>query len=86
MVLTGGGAKLPGIVDLVKRSLRLPASLGLPNAITSGIDRIQDPVFSTALGLVAWGKEMTITGGKKKGLGLGSLDGVLKRMFKSLMP
>ncbi len=86
VVVTGGGAKLPGIIELCKRQLRLPASLGLPNDMSSGIDRVQDPVFTTALGLVSWGKEMAGSGSKKKGMGLGSLDGVFKRMFKSLMP
>ena len=86
IVITGGGAKLPGIVELFKRQLRLPASLGLPNGMNSGIDRIQDPVFSTALGLVAWGREMSVAHRNKKGIGLGSMENVLKRMFKSLMP
>ena len=86
IVLTGGGSKLPGMVDLVKRALRLPASMGLPNGITSGIDRVQDPVFSTALGLVAWGKEMALHGNKKSSFDVANVGGAFKRMFKSLMP
>src|SRR3989338_7317142 len=30
VILTGGGAKLPGIVDFAKKQLRLPISLGMP--------------------------------------------------------
>ena len=74
------------LVEIAKRALRLPASLGLPQGITSGIDRIQDPVFSTAVGLVAWGKEMAHHSKKKSSLDLGNVGGAFKRMFKSLMP
>jgi cell division protein FtsA len=55
VVLTGGGAKIPGLVDLAKKSLRLPASLGYPIGITSYTDRVQDLSFTTAIGLVQWG-------------------------------
>jgi len=55
VVLTGGGAKLPGIVDLAKRKLKLPVSLGYPLNVTSITDRVNDLSFSTAIGLVQWG-------------------------------
>jgi cell division protein FtsA len=31
-ILTGGGAKLPGIVELAKKQLRLPVIIGLPGS------------------------------------------------------
>lgn len=55
VILTGGGAKLPGLVDLAKTKLRLPASLGYPVGVTSITDRISDLSFTTAMGLVQWG-------------------------------
>ena len=55
IVLTGGGASLPGLVDLAKREFRLPASVGLPLNITSAIDKIHEPTFTTAIGLLIWG-------------------------------
>ena len=56
-ILTGGGAKLPGLVEAAKRNLRLPASLGAPSGLVSASDGINDPAFSTAIGLVKWGSE-----------------------------
>jgi cell division protein FtsA len=55
VVLTGGGAKLPGLVDLAKDKLRLPVQLGYPVGMTSITDRVNDLAFSGAIGLVQWG-------------------------------
>ncbi|MEA3249076.1 MAG: cell division protein FtsA [Patescibacteria group bacterium] len=55
VILTGGGAKLPGLVDLAKDKLRLPVSLGYPVNMSSITDRINDLSFTTAMGLVQWG-------------------------------
>ncbi len=57
-VLTGGGAKLPGLVELVKKKLRLPASLGQPKEASSAIDKVNDLTFTTAVGLVLWGDQV----------------------------
>ncbi|MFH0874221.1 MAG: cell division protein FtsA [Candidatus Komeilibacteria bacterium] len=52
VVLTGGGAKLQGIIDVAKDRLRLPAFLGKPLLVGSAIEKINDPRYTTALGLV----------------------------------
>jgi len=57
VVLSGGGAKLPGIVELAKRQLKLPAQLGYPQAVPDLPEQVDDPTFVTALGLVLWGSE-----------------------------
>lgn len=54
VVLTGGGAKLPGLVDLAKETLRLPAQVGYPKPLGGVLDRVDDPEFATAIGLVLW--------------------------------
>ena len=82
VVLTGGGAKLTGVANLAKRELRLPASGGLPQNLTSAIDRNNDPIFSTALGLVTWGQEAEIKTTQKGSFRLSQAGNVLKRLFK----
>lgn len=52
VVLTGGGAKLHGIVDLAKRELRLPAQLGFPHALPAVVGATDDPSFAAAVGLL----------------------------------
>ncbi len=49
IVLTGGGAKLPGIVELAKKELKLPCRIGKPSHFT-GLD--EDPSLSTVSGLI----------------------------------
>jgi cell division protein FtsA len=56
-VLCGGGAKLDGIMEVAKKELRLPVSIGCPADITSISEKINDPAFGTAIGLVKLGSE-----------------------------
>lgn len=57
-VFVGGGAKIPGLVDLAKRTLRLPASIGYPMNLASVTDKVNDLGYTTAVGLVKWGSVM----------------------------
>lgn len=76
-VLTGGGAKMSGIVELAKKELKLPIQIGIPEfpeaELTGGGLRaqIEDPEFSLAAGLLLWGMEHALKetswGGAKKG-------------------
>lgn len=59
VVLIGGGAKLPGIVEVTKKKLKLPTCLGFAQNLTSAIDKVQDLGFLTAVGLVVWGEQLT---------------------------
>ncbi len=55
IVLTGGGAILPQISDLVKKNIKLPCRIGASNNMDP---LIEDPKFSVAAGLVAYGSEI----------------------------
>jgi cell division protein FtsA len=97
VVLTGGGAKLPGMVEVGKRVLRLPCAYAMTTAPSSMPELIQDPAFSTAVGLVLWtyenerredGKGMpSAMGIGVKGSDLlGKLGNPIKKIFKSFIP
>jgi cell division protein FtsA len=91
VVLTGGGSKIPGLVELTKKKLRLPASLGYPLGVTSITDRVNDLAFSTAIGLVQWGINDTPEGSKKKkGMNFGrpveKVTAGLKKIFGAFVP
>jgi cell division protein FtsA len=60
VVFVGGTAKLPGILEVARKYLRLPASLGLPHGLISATDKINDPAFTTAIGLVKWGADFIV--------------------------
>ncbi len=53
-ILTGGGAKMNGIVEVAKKKLKIPVSIGKPQLAVSHIDKLDDPQFTTALGLVCY--------------------------------
>ncbi|HYV33514.1 MAG TPA: hypothetical protein VE973_01560, partial [Candidatus Limnocylindria bacterium] len=92
IVITGGGSKLPGIVEFSKKHLRLPTTLGKPQNVSTIIDRVGDPSFATVSGLVLWGGRYTSSVGHAQ---LGSMvknimsnQGVAKirKWFKSFLP
>ena len=90
-ILTGGGAKLPGIVELAKKHLRLPVSIGMPSSVTTVIDRVDDPSYATAVGLVSWanefllGKSRTVNKFARKVLENDTVD-KMRKWFKSFLP
>lgn len=91
VVLTGGGAKLPGVVELAKKQLRLPVIVGSPGAVTTVIDRVDDPSYATAVGLVLWANEFllgssrTVNKFTRKVLENDSVKN-LRKWFKSFLP
>lgn len=68
VVVTGGGAKMPGIVDLAKEELKLPAQIGIPVLDNLEVNdpevrlELEDPRFSVALGLLLWGGDESFKG------------------------
>ena len=83
-VIVGGGTKLPGMTELVKRELKLHTQIGFPNLDNFEIlnpthrELLDDPVFSTATGLLSWGD--VETGGTHR------TWGVVKNFFENLIP
>jgi len=55
IVLTGGGAKMPKLVELAKEKFHLPSRLGKPRGIL-GLE--EDPSLSTVCGLVLLGQDL----------------------------
>lgn len=89
-VLTGGGAKLPGMIDLAKRCLRLPASLGYPQELVSNLDKVSDVSFTTAVGLVLWGSQLQKNNFANfpfsQFKSVDKATGQIKKWLKSLLP
>lgn len=52
VVITGGVAKLPGIAEFCKEKLQLASRVGTLREINGLIDTVQDPSYSTAVGLM----------------------------------
>lgn len=63
VVLLGGGAKIPSLVDLAKEGLKLPAQVGFPLELEGIIEEVDDPAFATAIGLVLWSIDERVKSG-----------------------
>ncbi|MBI5077241.1 cell division protein FtsA [Candidatus Falkowbacteria bacterium] len=55
LVLIGGGAKLPGMVEVGKKKTMLPTAVGASKRFNTAVDKVNDIAFATGLGLVMWG-------------------------------
>lgn len=66
-VITGGGALLPGVVDLAKDMLRLPSHIGYPKPQGGIVDQVDSPDFAAAVGTVLLARERSRVGGKSVG-------------------
>jgi len=60
-VLTGGGAKLNGILDMVDQVLRRPARIALPLPLPKMPSDLLDPSYATCLGLLLYAYRMRNT-------------------------
>lgn len=80
-VITGGTAKLPGCVDLAKNVLALPSQTGFPIPLGGLVDKVDDPAFATAIGLILWGQEESQGQNREKGIFGGKMvGGVISEM------
>ncbi|MBP7057313.1 cell division protein FtsA [Candidatus Gracilibacteria bacterium] len=55
VVLTGGGVKIAGCVEVAKQMLNLPVQVGYPVEVEGIVDNIDDPAYATVIGLLLWG-------------------------------
>jgi cell division protein FtsA len=53
-VLTGGGARLAGLLDVAESLLRVPARLGYPVPLSRMPEELVRPEFSTAIGMLLY--------------------------------
>jgi cell division protein FtsA len=85
VVLTGGGAKMPGIEELAKELLDLPAIVGKPEGFSGIVERINDPAFAAPVGLMLenMGHAQVAV---NPGAGIGRTVDRIKGVFKNLLP
>ncbi len=55
IVLTGGSAKMEGMVDLAEEVFHMPVRLGVPQYVGGLKGVVQNPIFATGVGLVLYG-------------------------------
>ena len=81
IILVGGGAKLPKIVDFAKKDLKLTVKIGTPSGI---ISLNSDPAFLGVMGLVVAGADSEYQGGRSR-IAAGLMQKI-KKVFKPFIP
>jgi len=66
IVLTGGSSLLPGMIEVSKQILKLPVRLGFPHYEGELADMVNDPSYSTAIGLLNFATEKNSLGSMYK--------------------
>src|SRR3989338_1362975 len=89
IVITGGGAKLPGVTELFRDELRLATQVGFPRdkifeaESKSMLEFIESPEYALVLGLVLSSKQAH---GNRLSLNGGGVSKFFKNFFKNFLP
>ncbi len=84
-ILCGGGSKIPGIVDLGREILGLPVQIGFPKDVEGFTDRIDDPSFANAVGLLHFANRYGDSGSFLD-FHFGKCFGKINQWFQKIMP
>jgi cell division protein FtsA len=64
IVLTGGSAKMEGAIELAEEIFHAPVRLGLPHGVSGLVDVVRNPIHSTGVGLLLFGRENYVRRGR----------------------
>ena len=78
IVLTGGAAKMEGVIELAEEIFHMPVSLGAPRNVAGLKDMVRNPVYATGVGLLLYGKEREEEQPGRKARGRGSFNRIKK--------
>jgi len=84
IVVTGGSAKMEGVSDLAEEIFRMPVRLGLPRYITGLVDVVRNPIYSTGVGLLLYGRQQQLERqiNNVTGEGFNNVFGRMKKWFQ----
>ncbi|MGH8524579.1 MAG: cell division protein FtsA, partial [Gammaproteobacteria bacterium] len=79
IVLTGGSSKMEGAIELAEEVFHRQVRLGVPQNVTGLVDVVRNPVYSTGVGLLLFGRDSARSGSRPSGAE-GGFSGVWERM------
>src|SRR6202166_2931578 len=79
IVLTGGSAKMEGAIELAEEVFHVTVRLGLLGQVKGLADAVQNPIYSTGVGLLLYARENAAPAARGALLG-GGMGGALNRM------
>ena len=57
VVLTGGGSKMEGVIELAEEVFHMPVRLGTPQYVAGLVDVVRNPIYATGVGLLLFGNQ-----------------------------
>lgn len=57
VVLTGGGARMEGAIELAEEVFNMPVRLGTPQFVSGLVDVVRNPIYATGVGLLLFGNQ-----------------------------
>lgn len=57
IVLTGGTSKMEGVIELAEEIFHMPVRLGMPQNVRGLSDIVNNPIYSTGVGLLTYAKQ-----------------------------
>ena len=84
IVLTGGSAKMEGAVELAEEVFHMPVRLGVPQHVRGLGDVVRNPIHSTGVGLLVYGRSKAERAAEEMPVGAGIRDvwGRMKSWFQ----
>ncbi len=79
VVLTGGSAKMEGLIDLAEEVFHMPVRLGIPQYVTGLVDVVRNPIHATGVGLLLFGHRNRAVRASES-VGSGGIKSVWNRM------
>ena len=76
VVLTGGAAKMEGVVELAEEVFHMPVCLAVPGGVAGLTDIVRNPIYATGVGLLRYGWQEELEHGSKSA----ARKGVFARM------
>jgi len=84
IVLTGGSAKMEGAVELAEEVFHMPVRLGIPQHVRGLGDVVRNPIHSTGVGLLVYGRSKAVREADEMPMSVGIRDvwGRMKSWFQ----
>ncbi|WP_455211344.1 cell division protein FtsA [Kaarinaea lacus] len=57
IVITGGCAKMEGVIELAEEVFHVPVRIGMPTQVSGLVDVVRNPIYSTGVGLLLYGNK-----------------------------
>jgi cell division protein FtsA len=80
VVLTGGGSRMEGAIELAEEVFNMPVRLGIPQHVTGLVEVVRNPVYATGVGLLLEAARKAKAGPAQRGIRQEQMVGALERM------